>query len=309
MENKANKCPERWPDFLIIGAAKAGTTALFKAIARHPRVFEPSRKEPSFFGYEGANPVFKGEIPFTHLRPTIATQSDYLQIFAECPPSSITFEASTDYLYEPRAPASVAKYLPEIPLIAVLRHPVDRAYSHYRHIRELGNEPIKNFHEAWLASHKRMSEGWRPIYDYKGRGYYGAQLSRWLEWFPKQKLLVLFYEDWLNHPQEALSHVWRHLNIEPVEHLIVTKENVSSRQPRWSWLHRKMFVDNTIRMLAQKFLPLCVRDAITWTIKAINTNSGPAIDPGLRAHLSLDYGEDLNVLEKITGRNLAGWRC
>jgi hypothetical protein len=66
--------------------------------------------------------------------------------------------------------------------------------------------------------------------------------------------------------------------------------------------------DNPIRLLAQRTLPLAVRDAITRMTTAINTKVGPTLDPALRARLALDYEDDLAVLEKITGRNLAGWR-
>ncbi len=88
MKNKVSGNPKRWPDFLIIGAAKAGTTALFKAVGRHPRIFSPALKEPRFFAYAERPPVFSGPAS---------------SAFKDCPATSKTFEASTVYLSSEQA--------------------------------------------------------------------------------------------------------------------------------------------------------------------------------------------------------------
>jgi len=300
---------ERWPDFLVIGAAKAGTTALFKAIGRHPRVFLPSAKEPRYFAYPDAPPAFKGPYGAVNSRRVLADRATYLRIFDGCPSTHLTFEASNEYLVSERAPAAAARQIPSARLIVMLRHPVERAFSQFLHLTAEGHETSRTFAEAWEACEARIAAGWMPVFNYRLRGFYGAQLTRWLEHFPREQLLVLFYEDWRARPADVLAQVWRHVGLEPIENPVITRENVSSLQPRWRWLHHHMTnLENPVRWLAQRTLPLRVRDAITAAAGAINLKPGPTLDPALRSRLAATYADDLTLLESITGRDLTAWR-
>jgi hypothetical protein len=300
---------KKLPDFLIIGAAKSGTTALFKAIGRHPHVFSPTRKEPRFFAYAGNPPMFHGPGGAANAREVCHDEANYLKLFKNCGPHQLAFEASTEYLANESAPETAAKYVPSTRLVVVLRHPVERAFSHYLHLRSEGVETCASFKEAWDSCQLRRTAGWRPVFDYKSRGFYGAQLTRWAKHFSPEKFLILFYEDWLSRPTEVLCRTWKHVGLEPMNNPIVTRENVSSRQPRWQWLHRHMVdPENPIRLLAQRTLPLWARDAVTGPVTAINLTQGPTLDPEIRRSLAETYHDDLEVVEKMTGRNLDAWR-
>ena len=295
------------PDFLVIGAAKAGTTALFRALGRHPRVFCSPEKEPRFFALGGRRPQYYGPSGAKN-RGDVVREEDYRALFAGRPPGAVAGEASTYYLYAPLAPAAAFRTVPRARLVAVLRHPVERAFSHYLHLRQESVEPLADFAEAWEAESDRIARGWHPRFHYRERGFYARQLDRWLELFPREQLLILFYEDWLERPREVLNSVFAHLGIEALDEPVVTRENVSSRQPRWAWLHRRMVEDNSLRDWAQRRLPLWVRDAITLPITAVNLKAGPGLDPGLRARLAATYHEDLDQVEAMTGRDLGAWR-
>ena len=236
-------------------------------------------------------------------------ESDYLELFKDCPLDGKTFESSTVYLSDERAPETASKYVPKCRLIAILRHPVERAYSHFLHARSLGLEPVSNFEDAWEKSIIRKKENWSPIFHYKDRGFYGAQLIRWLKHFPPEQLLVLFYEDWLAAPGEVLARIFKHVGLDATESNRVTRENVSSRQPRWMWLQRQMLDQgHPLRRLARRALPLWVRDAVTGFVAAINLTQGPTLDPAVRRRLTKTYHDDLEMVEKMTGRNLDAWR-
>ena len=300
---------QRWPDFLIIGTAKAGTTALFKALTRHPQVHDPGSKEPRYLSYPDRGPDFTGPGAEANKRRILYRQEDYLALFAGCPPGSVTGEASTQYLADPLAPRTAGRLVPGARLIAVLRHPVDRGYSQYLHLRQEGMEPATSFEEAWEDGDRRMAENWRPAYWYRQRGFYARHLSGWLEPFPRQQLLVLLYEDWKERPDDVLAQVWHHLGLEPLPNPVVTHENMSSRQPRWAWLHHRMTdQDNPLRRLGQRILPLWARDAVTAAVGAVNLRPGPRLDPDLRARLARIYHDDIDELEALTGRDLTAWR-
>jgi Sulfotransferase domain len=177
------------PDFLILGAQKAGTTALYAYLRWHPQVTGPSFKEVSFFDrhYARGERWYRAHMPVRR--------------------SGIVGEASPSYLFHPLAPERVAHMLPDVRLIALLRDPVDRAFSHYQHEVALGREQL-SFEEALAREDERMSSELERMladptyfshawwnYTYAARGRYAEQLERWFEAFPREQLLVLLTDE------------------------------------------------------------------------------------------------------------------
>lgn len=301
------KAKPKLPDFLILGAAKAGTTALFGALSRHPRVFCSPWKEPRFFAQVGLPLPDAGQAG-TRTRRVVSDEAEYFRLFATCPTGAVAGEASTEYLANHRAPVIAFDYVPRARLIAILRHPVERAYSQYLHRRHNGREPLDTFEAAWAAEARTGHRGNAPT-RLRGRGFYGQALTRWLEVFPREQLLILFYEDWLHRPEYVLDRVWRHISVESIPRPVVRRENVSSRPPRWLWLHRQITRrDNPVRRFARRFLPTSLRDVVTDSIHRLNLGKAPRLDRGLRAQLAVVYHDDLDRLEILTGRDLTAWR-
>lgn len=299
---------DRWPDFLLIGAPKAGTTALFKALARHPQIFTCALKQPNYFAYAGAKPNFPCPGGNEHASRWVYLQRDYLELFKNCPQQMKAGEASAGYLHHPNAPLNASARVPCARLIALLRHPVDRAYSQWLHLRQEGREQESDFATACNLEKARKAMGWRPYWLYQERGYYAEQLQRWFKYYPREQMLILFYEDWLQRPMELLNEVCRHIGVSAFAAPLVSRENVSSRQPRWKWLHHRMVQDNAVRAWAQTRLPLWLRDVITASITSANLRPGPRIDPDLRKRLSVQFLDDIGRLEKLTARDLSHWK-
>jgi hypothetical protein len=200
------------PDFLILGAQKAGTTALYAYLRRHPRITGPSWKEISFFDrhYLRGEAWYRGNFP------------NLLRTRGE-----LVGEASPSYLFHPLAPERAAALVPSARLIALLRNPVDRALSHYHHEVALGREEL-SFEDALAAEEERLegeeerlraepgyfSSAWWN-YTYKGRGRYAEQLERWLERFPREQLLILPSEELLGDPEQTHARVLEFLGSPP----------------------------------------------------------------------------------------------
>jgi hypothetical protein len=177
------------PDFLILGAQKAGTTALYAYLRWHPQITGPSFKEVSFFDrhYAQGERWYRAHLPIRR--------------------RGIVGEASPGYLFHPLAPQRVAQMLPRARLIALLRNPVDRTFSHYQHEVALGREQL-SFEDALAREAERMdgelermladaryfSYAWWN-YTYVARSRYAEQLERWLAAFPREQLLVLLTDD------------------------------------------------------------------------------------------------------------------
>ena len=197
------------PDFLILGAQKAGTTALYEYLYRHPDISGPAWKEVSFFDrhWTRGERWYRGHFPR-----------------GAAPPVG---EASPSYLFHPAAPQRVRSLVPEARLIVLLRNPVDRAFSHYQHEVALGREPhtfeqalaleesrTAGEIEAMLAEPRYFSQAWWN-WTYRARGLYAEQLERWYDVFPREQLLVVFTEELAAAPAETYARVLEFVGAPP----------------------------------------------------------------------------------------------
>ena len=157
----------RLPDFLVIGAAKAGTSAFFRYIEQHPQVYASPIKEPHFFGLEGDSLIFQGP-PGNEVKENKAIRNidDYQALFQAAPAQSLVVEASVSYLYLPKAAQRIKYYLPNVKLITMLRNPVERAYSSFLHLMRDGREPLKDFSQGLKAEKDRIRENFGFLYRY-----------------------------------------------------------------------------------------------------------------------------------------------
>ena len=213
------------PGFLILGAQKAGTTALYAYLRRHPHITGPSWKEVSFFDRHW----LRGEAWYRGNFPNVLRAR-----------GDLVGEASPSYLFHPLAPRRVAELVPDAKLIVLVRNPVDRAYSHYHHEVALGRETV-SFEDALDAEDGRtrgeearlaaelgyFSRAWWN-YTYKARGRYAEQLERWLKVFSREQLLILPSEELLAHPERTHARVLGFLGAAP--HLLDSYPRVFERE-------------------------------------------------------------------------------
>lgn len=210
------------PHFLIVGAQKAGTTSLYSYLRRHPGISGPLWKEVSFFDrhFPRGEAWYRGHFP-TLIRRAYVRRRHGLDL--------IVGEASPSYLFHPLAAERVAALLPEVRLIALVRDPVDRAFSHHNHEVALGREPL-SFEDALAREEERMrgeleriqadpryfSQAWWN-HTYLARGRYAEQLERWLAVFPRERLLVLASEDLSADPAGVYARTLEFLGARPHE--------------------------------------------------------------------------------------------
>jgi hypothetical protein len=186
------------PDFLVIGAQKCGTTSAYAYLVRHPRVARPWRKEVRFF-----------EAPANYA----LGETWYRAHFAIRRPETITGEASPGYMFYTDAPSRIARHVPDVRLIALVRNPVDRAFSHYHHLSRRGVER-RSFETA--LDHQLPQLPAAPGADadtYLVRGLYALQLENVLRVFPRAQLLVLASEDLLRSPEAAVARMFEFLGL------------------------------------------------------------------------------------------------
>jgi hypothetical protein len=203
------------PDFLIIGAQRSGTTYLYNNLCMHPCIAPALTKEVHFFDVrfaQGAD-FYRGFFP-------LRLWKDIKQLYHQ---PLLTGEASPYYLIHPHVPRRIAKMLPQVKLIVLLRNPVDRAYSHYHHERRKGVETLSFEDAIEYEATRLVGEEQRLQYDeqynsynhqhysYLTRGMYIDQLVRWLHVFPRDQLLIVQSEQLYIEPAIVLRQVFEYL--------------------------------------------------------------------------------------------------
>jgi hypothetical protein len=217
------------PDFLVIGAPKAGTTALHAALARHPGLYMSAVKEPKFFLSDGPLPA-KGGGPGDALtyREHIWRRPEYEALFDAAPPGTLRGESTPLYLYDRAAMRRIRETLPTARLIVILRDPVERAHSNWTHLWSAGLEPVGDFVRACGEEERRIAAGWASFWHYTGLGRYGEQLEYLFTLFPREQVLVLRYRRLVDEPAQTLDLICEFLGVAPGVLTEIPRQNVTA---------------------------------------------------------------------------------
>jgi Sulfotransferase family len=303
-----------WPDFLLIGTPKGGTTALHSALVRHPRLFLSSVKEPKFFLCDGApqpRSRQRGPGDAHSAREWVWRESDYRSLFADAPGGVLAGESTPFYLYDRDAQHRIAATVPEARLIAVLRDPVDRAYSNWTHLWSDGLEPVPDFIEALRLEDERVARGYAPFWHYTRLGRYGEQLQHLYTLFPREQVLVLRYRQLAEEPDKTLATVCQFLGIDLHPGVRTQPDNVHPYvRPGW----RPSLLGPLIRAGARAgaFAPPQLWRGVQRPLQAaLQTGGGrrPALSAEQRRDVLTIFADDIGLLEQVTGRSFADWRA
>jgi hypothetical protein len=298
------------PNFFVIGAGKymTGTISLRHYLEQHPEVYMSPKKDPRFFALEGRKPdSFRGPGDRERMsRLAVTDIEEYRALFAGVSGEKAIGEASPMYLYVPEAAERIKRYVPEARLIAVLRNPVERAYSAYLdRIRE-GWEPL-GFSEALEAEEERIQDNWAPGWQYKWIGFYHAHLARYYELFGPEQIRVYLYEDLKEDPVAVTQSIFRFLEVDDsfVPDTSLKHEEVSGI-PRSRTLHALIKKPNPLKTAIKPFLPEGLRKRIRANLHNRNLTKPPMAED-IREELTEAYREDILELQGLIGRDLSGW--
>ncbi|MBE7463136.1 MAG: sulfotransferase domain-containing protein [Planctomycetes bacterium] len=225
------------PNFLIIGGQKCASTALYWNLTQHPGVLAARKKEPNYFSYRYG----KGWRWYKSNFPSVFSVAYRKTILRQ---AVMVGEATTFYLSHPHAPSRVKERLPEIRLIAVLRNPIERAFSHYHHNMRKGSESL-SFEEALDREEERLEaerataeqdpyfrKSALHYFTYQTRGRYAEHLEAWYAHFKKEQILVVSSEAYRDRPAETMQRVCAHLNLPAFDGFKHDRLNVGSYKDR-----------------------------------------------------------------------------
>lgn len=292
------------PNFLIIGAARSGTTSLYYYLAQHPQVFLCPVKEANYFALAGQSLDFRGGAA-SFLNGTSVTDRDrYEALFDGANGEPILGDVSPRYLSDANAAARIAAEAPDARLVAVLRNPVQRGYSAYlRRVRD-GIEPASDFREAIRDEPRRLRERWATS-GYVTNGFYARQLQPYSELFGKERMRIYRFEQLQTDPASLLRDLCQFLEITatfPVDY--ATSHNPSGIMPN-RWVRLAWRKSHGLRGLVRPLLPQGVRH---WAFQQVNRNLiKPELPEDLERELIEVYREDIQQLEQMLGWNLESW--
>lgn len=285
-------------DFLIVGTARAGTTTLFEMLSRHPGIFIPERKECRYFSCMPADFVLPGP---PYVMNIIQSPEDYEALFKEAQPEQLRGDISPDYLYfhQNAVPKILNEINAQIPVIIVLRNPIDRAYSHYLHHVSGGRENLA-FEDALKAEQERRAANWAWGWNYVDAGLYSGQVKSYLESF-ERVLLLLFEKDVVTG--QAGEKILNFLNLDPA--LTDTGYHIAnvSGYSKHRWLHRVMLNESIVRKIKNviKATPLYAGSKQLYR-KLLEANlKKEEMDARTRAMLKNKFQKDVDLLAEQTG--------
>lgn len=297
------------PNALIVGAAKAGTTSLYDYLRQHPDVYASPVKEPRFFAYAKKRPPMAGPGDEASNREAGAVYSlqEYRALFEDAGDESVRLEASPVYLYDNDAPRLIHEHCPDASLIVILRNPIERAYSHFMHLVRSGREPLREFEAALDAEDRRRAQGWEWSWHYRGMGYYGEQIARYLEVFDREQLHVFRFRALTVGPSEFAQRVYDVLDIDSDYAPNTGVQRRATGFPKWKWLHD--FIGSPahpLRRWSRYVLPEALRDRILTSVKNANLEK-PPLPASARARLTQAYRDDIGRLEELLDRSFSDW--
>lgn len=286
-------------DFLIIGVQKAGTTSLFRYLSAHPNIYMPSLKETEFFSND--NKFSKGPLWY---------QKEY---FAKAHSSSVKGEASTHYMMFGHVPLRIYNVVPNVKLIALLRNPIDRAYSHYQMAVRRGVE-TRPFDDIVCKAVVEVGNSDNSIdhnTSYLLFGEYGRILCNYYNLFDAEQIKVVFSEEMFREPATFMQAMYRHLGVKDdfVPEILGRPYHKSGRQ-RIPGLNK--WVSNRVRWLkrqrwASRFIWRIDFDSLLfWLETQLNVKpiKAPVLSEETRLLLANYYWNDVILLKQLIGREV-----
>ncbi|MEP4078162.1 sulfotransferase family protein [Haloferula sp.] len=294
------------PNFLIIGAAKSGTTSMHMYLGQHPDVYFPDYKEPNYFALAGESlpkpgPVSPEVMQSLIYSRSITDEKKYESIFENVATERAVGEASVRYLYFDKAPERISRKIPDVKMIAILRDPVSRLYSHYCMNMQYQLEPL-DLMDALEMEEVRREAGWGWDWHYTGVGRYSEQLKRYYGQFDQSQIKVFLHDDFVSDPLGTYQEACRFLEIDDNFEPDMSKRGKVTSRPRNLAVDRFIHWPNPIREKLTDIVPARPMRRVFNRIDDWNKRPIPKLDPELKKVIGERFKDELKELGEVLDR-------
>lgn len=278
-------------DAMIVGVEKAGTTSLLRYLSEHPEIASHEVMEMPYFVN---NDIYRN-----------GWKQSFKDYFNTGIGQKIILAKSVGCMYWNHVPERLYQHNPNLKLIAVLRNPVDRAYSAYWYALQMGREDKMTFEEAILAENERLkteSDYHLRYHAYLHRGLYGLQLNHLLKFFKPDQIKIIAYEKFIENPTETVNSLFNFLDLNIVKVNTTIRHNETSRERNQTitWLERQ---NPVIRKGISAFLPVNLKNKIKSLLERTNHKQSqkiPSIDARFKSQLIKFFEDDDLLLQEIS---------
>ncbi len=290
------------PNFIVVGAAKAGTTALYWYLSEHPSIAMSSVKETNYFAYglDESGALLYGD-PDLHRFP-ITTLAEYEALFAGADAGMAIGEASPIYLECPEAAGRIRHQLPDARIICGLRDPVDRAYSDYLMYlrnRRLPFDAARDLSPA--AAWAQPDSHWMRI------GRYHDLLARYYDAFDRSRIHIYLFDDMKRDLRAFVASIYRFLEVDDgFVPDFDTPHNVGGIPA--SMALEKLVPRGAFKATVERWIP---RRVASWVrrLRTANLQPPPPLPADLRSKLVDHFRDDIEQTGDLIGRDLSAWLC
>jgi len=296
------------PNFVVIGAGKSGTTSLHYYLKQHPEIYLTTIKELNFFAVEGNKLEFSGPKDDLEAKNYFSINSldQYKKLFEEVRTEKAVGDISPFYIYSEQAPKRIKAHIPQTKIIAILRNPIDRAYSNYLHLLRDGREPLQSFEEALHAEEERIQHNWSPSWHYAHAGLYYQLLKRYYDLFNSDQIHIFLYEDYVQDPIRTLKCIYELLDVDSDFLPDLSSRHNASGIPKNQILHNLLSSQSPIRNLAVNTLPKSVVGKIA-SFRDRNLDMPAPMTSTTREALTSYYKEDILKLQDLLQLDVSRW--
>jgi len=298
---------DMWPNFFIVGAARAGTTTLYEYLRRVPQVYLPRIKEPRYFLAGSLDQDIYGRV-------AIGNTKNYLDLFAKSDATAIG-EATPEYLYHDSAARKIREKVPHAKIIITLRNPISRAFSHYLLLKALRNieYSFDDMIKSEWANNKLDLRGSLRSPGIIECGFYSHGVTKYLELFGSERVKIIIFDEWTKDVINTLNGIVEFLNVNYKfdDSITIQKENASRSYRRgnvflYSMMRRSRLLRHMyIRLPA--FAHDLLKDIYHRQVSRSSSSSYPpneSISNETRELVRDIYWKDVQELERILGRRL-----
>jgi hypothetical protein len=293
----------RLPNFLIVGAAKSGTTSLHHYLQQHPDIYLPAQKELHYFARDPMLRLTGGPGDRYVLANICRTWEEYESCYAKAARQSAVGEISPSYLYFSEISRQIKQELRHPKIIMILRNPIEKAFSQYMHLVRDNRETL-DFHDGLMAEGERIENGWAAIWRYAESSLYRLRVQTYLDVFGERNVRIFFYDDLVRFPERLVREILEFIDVDPERPIDFAQVHNRSGKPRSRLVANLLTRPSRLRDMAKRLLPAETTYLLKLRLQDLNTGAKGTIDRRSRAYLREFFAEDVQALQQLVGRRL-----